>query len=198
MQRRPHAEDRPLPWFDGRVEAAAEVYTSLFPSTPALFDIVLDPDPRAVERVTNAFMEMRKLELAALEEAYRGGSAATEASAGPASRSLPRISSRARTWASTRCATATGTSPAATSAAVGWTSASSKSRMRSGEGRGTEECEPCPQTEVSTRSAVAHAHRGRRTCCLLDRARSSSRRGPLVPSRRADRGDPPRPGATPP
>lgn len=31
-----------------------------------------DPDPKKVERVTNAFLKMRKLDIGALEKAYRG------------------------------------------------------------------------------------------------------------------------------
>lgn len=38
----------------------------------ALTDMVSDPDPAKVARVTRAFMQMGKLDLAALERAYRG------------------------------------------------------------------------------------------------------------------------------
>jgi predicted 3-demethylubiquinone-9 3-methyltransferase (glyoxalase superfamily) len=40
---------------------------------PAGLDAMLrDPDPQKVERVTNAFLKMRKFDIAALEKAYRG------------------------------------------------------------------------------------------------------------------------------
>ena len=37
-----------------------------------LGDMLRDPDPKKVERVTNAFLKMRKLDIGALEKAYRG------------------------------------------------------------------------------------------------------------------------------
>jgi predicted 3-demethylubiquinone-9 3-methyltransferase (glyoxalase superfamily) len=41
--------------------------------TPAgLDDMLRDPDPDKVARVTNAFLKMRKFDIAALERAYRG------------------------------------------------------------------------------------------------------------------------------
>jgi len=41
--------------------------------TPAaLEDLLADPDPAKVARVTNAFLKMRKFDIAALERAYRG------------------------------------------------------------------------------------------------------------------------------
>jgi hypothetical protein len=38
----------------------------------ALIQMLLDCDAKKVKRVTNAFLQMKKLDLAALERAYQG------------------------------------------------------------------------------------------------------------------------------
>jgi predicted 3-demethylubiquinone-9 3-methyltransferase (glyoxalase superfamily) len=77
-------------WFDDRAEQAAAFYTSLFDDPEArrcgwlkdrfgvswqvcptvLQEMMRDPDPEKVDRVTRAFMPMEKLEIATLHEAY--------------------------------------------------------------------------------------------------------------------------------
>ncbi|RKT43014.1 VOC family protein [Thiocapsa rosea] len=69
-------------WFDQDAREAASFYCAVFPDSGyglswqivpgELSTMMTDADPERVNRVTRAVLEMKKLDLAALQEAYDG------------------------------------------------------------------------------------------------------------------------------
>lgn len=66
----------PYLWFDDQAEAAVAFYTSVFPDSrivsEILFRLMHDADPVKAERVSAAMLKMIKLDIAALQRACDG------------------------------------------------------------------------------------------------------------------------------
>lgn len=59
-------EEGPCGWLKDRYGVSWQVVPTALP------DMLMDPDPERTARVTKAFLQMRKFDVAALERAYRG------------------------------------------------------------------------------------------------------------------------------
>lgn len=59
-------EEGPCGWLKDKFGLSWQVVPSVLPK------MLVDPDPAKTQRVTKAFMQMRKFNVAALEQAYRG------------------------------------------------------------------------------------------------------------------------------
>ena len=59
-------EEGPCGWLKDRFAVSWQVVPAALPA------MMTDPDPKKVGRVTNAFMQMKKFDLATIERAYRG------------------------------------------------------------------------------------------------------------------------------
>ncbi len=64
----------PCLWFDGRAEEAAGFYVSqIVPRV--LIRHMADPDPARAKRVMEAMMQMKRIDITAIERAYQGDTA---------------------------------------------------------------------------------------------------------------------------
>jgi predicted 3-demethylubiquinone-9 3-methyltransferase (glyoxalase superfamily) len=61
-----HGQEGPCGWLKDRYGLSWQVVPVVLP------DMLMDPDPKKTARVTQAFLQMKKFNIAALERAYRG------------------------------------------------------------------------------------------------------------------------------
>ena len=61
-----HGQEGPCGWLKDRFGLSWQIVPTV------LADMVMDPDPEKSGRVTQAFLQMKKFDIAALERAYRG------------------------------------------------------------------------------------------------------------------------------
>ena len=58
-------------WFDKEAKEAAEFYASIFPDSKIINVTTLHNTPEQIDRLTQAFLPMKKFDIKKLEEAYK-------------------------------------------------------------------------------------------------------------------------------